>query len=390
MSESPAMLPARHPPFSSLDVAAGQLYGEEAVELPPATVPPLAALERVLANALVHPPCVISFSGGRDSSALLAVATRVARQEGLELPIPFTNRFPDAPDTAEDEWQELVIGHLGISDWERIEHGSELDLVGPVAASVLARRGLFYPPNAHGLIPAMERARGGSLVNGIDGDLFFGAWRWELLGALRARRRGPRPRDALRVANAYAPRPIQSQVLSRRDPLPPLEWLTESARRAVDEKRRRHHMGQPIRFDAFIRWAVSRRAVVVNRLEFERLGNDVGTRSIHAFHDPAFLAGLAAAGGRDGLGNRTAMMSHLFGTDLPDAILARPGKARFDAAYYSEYSRALASSWDGVGFDPAIVRADVLRREWQQPVASFRTAMLLQSLWLDRNGGPAS
>ena len=77
-------------------------------------------------------------------------------------------------------------------------------------------------------------------------------------------------------------------------------------------------------------------------------------------------------------------MRRLFRDDLPDALLARSLKARFDAAYWNEHSRALASGWDGNGFDPELVRPDVLREEWRKPVANFRSAMLLQALWRDR------
>jgi hypothetical protein len=391
VSESSAIVHAtRAPLVTALDVAAGQTYGEEPFELPPATVPPLRALERVLAGALARPPCLIAFSGGRDSSALLAVAVRVAREEALEPPIAITNRFRDAPATAEDDWQELVIKHLAVVDWERIDYGSELDLVGPVATRVLARHGQIFPPNIHSFVPLLERAKGGTLVNGLEGDLFFGAWRWATLAAVRARRRRSQPRDLLRVMHAYAPGPVRRAVSVRRSPGPPLAWLTDSTRGAVSDLRARHQLTQPLRFDSYVRWAASRRAMVLMRRQLDRLAEDADAVSLHAFYDPDFLAGLAAAGGRDGFGDRTATMRWLFADQLPEAAIARPGKARFDAAYYNDHSRALAMGWDGTGFDPALVRADELRIEWHKPVADFRTAMLLQALWLNRHSGVAA
>src|SRR5205085_10108162 len=124
----------------------------------------------------------------RDSSTLLAVAARVAREEGLEPPIAATNRFPRAPATFEDEWQEVLIERLGIADWIRVDFDAELDLVGPVATRMMARHGQVYPPNAHALLPLLERAGGGTLVNGIDGDVIFGGWWYARLGDLRSRR----------------------------------------------------------------------------------------------------------------------------------------------------------------------------------------------------------
>ena len=62
---------------------------------------PLDAIEDVIRPALLRPPCLVSFSGGRDSSAILATATAIARRDGLALPIPATYRFPEAPHTQE-------------------------------------------------------------------------------------------------------------------------------------------------------------------------------------------------------------------------------------------------------------------------------------------------
>jgi hypothetical protein len=44
-------------------------------------------LEELISPALERPPCVIGFSGGRDSSSLLALATHLARREGLPMPV---------------------------------------------------------------------------------------------------------------------------------------------------------------------------------------------------------------------------------------------------------------------------------------------------------------
>ncbi|HKP91621.1 MAG TPA: asparagine synthase-related protein [Thermoleophilaceae bacterium] len=385
MSRSPAIVQAaRGPELSPLDIAAGQAYGEIPVEIPPATLPPLRALELSLARALERPPCVVAFSGGRDSSVILCVAARVAREEGLDAPIAVTHRFRDVPATFEDEWQELVLRHAAVSEWVRLEHGAELDMVGPVAARVMEEHGRFFPAGIHAWQPLFEQARGGTLVNGMEGDVLFGAWWWAGLGDLRARRRRPRPRDLLTALHAHAPDPLARAAGRRRNPSPSLPWLTETARRRMSALRERHLVRQPVRFDAYVRWAVSRRVVQLTRRELDRLAAGAGASNLHPFQDPAFLAGLAAAGGRDGFGDRTATTRHLFGGDLPDAVVARPAKVLFDGAFLNDHSRALAPAWDGQGFDPELVRAEVLREEWRRPVLPTRTALLLQDLWLRR------
>jgi len=62
--------------MTPLEVASGWITGSEgpAVSERPDDVEgehPLSALEKILRQALQRPPCVISFSGGRDSSALV-------------------------------------------------------------------------------------------------------------------------------------------------------------------------------------------------------------------------------------------------------------------------------------------------------------------------------
>ncbi len=136
--------------LSPLELASGLVLGTVSeLDLPAERTDPRAAMERGLLEPLRRGPCLVSFSGGRDSSAVLAVATSVARREGLPLPIPATLRFPGAKDSAESEWQESVVAHLGLQDWIRLETTDELDCVGPVASASLARHGLLWPSNAH-------------------------------------------------------------------------------------------------------------------------------------------------------------------------------------------------------------------------------------------------
>ena len=93
--------------LSPLELASGLVFddGGPSAELPsPAPgVTPVQVLEQTILAALLRPPCLVSFSGGRDSSGILAVATSLARREGLPLPIPATHRFPEADGTDETD-----------------------------------------------------------------------------------------------------------------------------------------------------------------------------------------------------------------------------------------------------------------------------------------------
>ncbi len=185
------------------ELAAGQMFGEhDETNGGPASAngaAPLEAFETAVLPALRRPPCVVSFSGGRDSSAALAVATSVARREGLEPPVAFTLRFPGAPMTEENEWQAPVVRHLKLNDWEIRELSDEIDLVGQHAAPVLRRHGVLFPYNAFMHKPLLEAARGGSLLSGVGGDHLFQTWRWRQHADVLARRARPVPRDALRL-----------------------------------------------------------------------------------------------------------------------------------------------------------------------------------------------
>src|SRR5262245_27960985 len=136
---------------SPLEVAAGIPLPSraESMALPHTGLAPRAALGLALMPALRRPPCVVSFSGGCDSSLVLAAATETARREGLPLPIPITVRVAGDAESDERWWQELVIRHLALPDWTRVEVGDDLDCIGPLAQSVLLRHGVLSPANVH-------------------------------------------------------------------------------------------------------------------------------------------------------------------------------------------------------------------------------------------------
>lgn len=95
-----------------LEIAGGWLNGYDPDPFPPdPRVSPRQALEELVSGYLSCPPCLLAFSGSRDSSALLAVVVSVARREGLPLPIPVTLTYPGAAGTDELNWQHLVIDH---------------------------------------------------------------------------------------------------------------------------------------------------------------------------------------------------------------------------------------------------------------------------------------
>lgn len=372
-------------PLSPLEIASGLIFGctpSEPLPLPADAGTPIEALERAILPALLRPPCLVSFSGGRDSSTILAIAVRLARREGLELPVPATNRFPQAAGSDESEWQERVIVHLGLTEWLRLEFGDELDTVGPVAMRALRKHGPRTPFNAHFHMPLFEEALGGSLITGIGGDEALGVQRWARAASVLAGRVRPRPRDVLSVGLAAAPTPVRRAVLARRDTPIFLPWLRPKAQQEVWSRWIATVASQPLRWQGRFAWYRRLRYIRLGLESLDLLARDHRTHVYHPFVDAGFSAAIAALPRDDRFLGRTAAMRELFGDLLPQEVTARRTKSNYDFAFWSEHSRRLVESWDGNTIDPELVDPEILRDEWSKRNPDSRTYLLLQTVAL--------
>lgn len=364
-----------------LEIASGLVLGAAPRRRPRSRGTPRAAFEQAVLGPLRRAPCLVSFSGGRDSSAVLAVATHVARREGLPDPIPATLRFPAAERSQESDWQEEVVSFLGLRDWIRLERTDELDCVGPVATGVLARHGLLWPCNAHFHVPFTEAARGGSLLTGIGGDELLGPSRWWHAQRLLARRARPRPRDALALSLALAPPVLRRAVLRPRTRVP-YPWLRPEALDTLERGLAADEASEPFGWRRRIGWRADRRYLAVGTAALAALGRADGVELAHPFLDDGFAAALAALPrGRRFHGRREAMDA-LFADVLPEALRARSTKASFDGAFWHRHSRELVERWNGEGVDERLVDAERLREEWLRETPDPRTYTLLQSVKL--------
>lgn len=345
------------------------------------SVPPRKALEREILPALLRPPCLVSFSGGLDSSAVLATATALARREGLPLPIPATNVFPSSQDADEARWQEETIRHLGLSDWIRVEPGDDLDLIGPYAHKALARHGLLWPANAHFHMPLLEAAPGGSMLTGVGGDELYCAARQLRVSAVLRREVRPRRRDLLSLGLAYAPRPIRRRVLAKRS-VPDIPWLRPSAKKLVTTLMVDHAVAEPRRVRERMAWWRQFRYLRVGTASLDLLARDTDTRIVHPLLSEPFWSGVAVAARPTGFPRRADCVRRLFGDLLPQAVIERTSKAAFDEIFWTDRTRAFARSWDGTGVPHAWVDPEALARHWcqERPVAA--SSVLLQSAWL--------
>lgn len=376
--------------LTSFELATSWVHGIMPATPPPATtVTPREALDAAILPALLRPPCFVSFSGGRDSSAVLAAATALARREGLPEPVPVTEIYPGVDDADESGWQRLVVDHLGLTEWVRLQVRGESDLLGDGAQASLLRRGVLWPPPFHVKDHLFRTVSGGSMLTGEGGDETIGPRRTTPVTLLVRKRRRPRPELLAATAAALAPGPVRRFRVRRQMADDAQQaWLRPAiARRhrrllAADEE------SEPLAWDRALWWVRRRRAVDVVLTNYAALGAEFDVSVGHPLLDAGFLAALGRAGGRWGYAGRTALMRILFSDVLPDEILRRSSKASFDRAYMGEPMRAFARDWDGCGVDPELVDPEALRAAWLSDRPSTLSGTLLQQAWLAAQPSP--
>jgi asparagine synthase (glutamine-hydrolysing) len=343
---------------------------------------PRDELEALLLTHLERQPCLVTFSGGRDSSSILALADHVARKHGLPRPVPVTNRFPEADDTDESEWQERVVAHLGLDDWVRLEWTDELDLVGPYAAGVLLRHGALMPHNTHFIAPMTERAAGGTLLTGVGGDeLFAGRDRPVAHRVVFARKR-VRVRQLPQLVHELSPRPWRARRSAQELPFREFGWLWPDVGRYVAREYARSLQSLPLAWDRMIEHYWGSRTVQAVQASLRAVGSDHDGDVASPFSHPRVLAAFAHHTGSVGPQGRTRALRALVGDLLPEWLTGRSTKAQFDEPFYSTHSRAFLERWDGRGVDERLVDVEGFRREWASGHASANASTLLQRAWV--------
>ncbi len=376
-----------------MEIAHGWVFGPSDNTPPPVVrnADPRAILEDLVLHALRRPPCGVMFSGGRDSSAVLAIATHVARREGLADPIPITASFPAASRSQETDWQELVVSHLGINDWERFQFGDELDLIGPLAAPLLRRHGSIWSAMVHVDQPFLAFAAGGSLLTGEGGDEILGSEVHRIHPVAKVRRRKKISGMAEAKSMAYALAPARARIAhQRRHGMPqPSPWLKGEARDALRQGYASFERARLLSFSTSVRAMANTKGSTVLAHNREVLARHRDVELSSPILDHAFVGTLAGRAGFFGLGRRRDVLRLLVSDLLPDKVIARQTKAFFDQAFLGDRSRAFAESWTGEGLDSNLIDAEALRAEWLSERPSGLTFPLLQAAWLASQAAPS-
>jgi Asparagine synthase len=383
--------------LTPVDIARGWLTGSSSFpDRPPRQphhhqhnhqVTPLSALEQVVLTALLRPPCIVEFSGGRDSSLILAVAARVATREGLPSPVAFTQHYPGLAEANEDEWQELVISHLGVSDWVRHPGTDDADLLGPMARRSIRKWGLVWPPAAHTRATELELAQGGSLLSGEGGDEVLSPRRLGILRQVVGRHVPLSKASMKQLALALAPRRVRAAHYR-----PQIEaslgahWLTPEVRQEFFNELTDAHVDEPIDWRTAVLRHPHHRGIRVGLHTFASMASDMDVMRVDPLLQPEFLGALTGAVGRTGVIGRTSAMRQFFGDLLPDPVLSRTSKAQFNRAFFGRETRAFVAEWNGtgtgIGTDSTLVDAERLRLEWGAESPHAMTSLLVQSCWL--------
>ena len=322
------------------------------------------------------------FSGGRESSVWLAMATRYARCHGHDDPVPMTLRYPGLASTEQLRVQELVIAQLGLSDWQRVEPDDNLDLIGPIAAEALRLTGPFWPPNAYLMAPLIQAARDGVFVLMTGISDFFAWWRWAPLAGVLSGHRRPRSRDVALLGAMLTPVAVRARAARRQRMPPPLPWLRPAAERQALALLTERQAAVPVRFDHAATTQITHRCFTGAAGTFRALGEAFGTTTELPLSRSGAVGSLAGAGGWRGFGEQRAMLERLAGDFLPPDLLARRPTPDLGPIFFGEPSREFAGNWTGAGLDKSVVDTEALRRNWLSDRPDPRTACLLQYAWL--------
>jgi asparagine synthetase B (glutamine-hydrolysing) len=368
-----------------LEIHSGVAFGEWRGPCRPTIVDveerPRDVLDQLLVEALSSPPCHVMFSGGRDSSVILALAVDAARRHGLPLPIPITTRFAAFPGAWENDWQERTVRHLELSDWRILEVTTEYDTLGPIATDTIRRFGVYWPSSAHNIRHTAQAAGGGTLLTGGGGDELFTPWPMRRVPVRQLLRRRPRRRIPRLILTHQLPAmQRRRRLLSGMRGTIASGWLREPAR--AELQARYDALQIPLEsWKESLRWTMATRYQQLVRAALDTFTAADGVRLIEPFYDPRVVMAVAEHGPHEGYRSRGAALEALFADLLPRDVLYRSTKAVFNDVIFGPKAREFASGWDGTGLDDTLVDPDVLRAEWAKPSPNVRSISCLHQAW---------
>jgi len=346
-------------------------------------ISPAVAFDRAL-GCISSGDVFVEFSGGLDSSLLLAAATLQRRAYGLPDPLPVTRRHAGQPDTEESEFQEAVIDHLGIREWQILDADENLDVLGPAAQLELSENG----PALFARLPArrwfLDRmGSSGVVLSGEGGDEVFGR---APLAAFYLARYAAISRTNRRVAVRSLASFHKSTSLARRRQIgrSTPTWLTEAAGKDY----RRHLIrttGPGWSVASNHRDVRSRRDIVMLIDSLEKQARRHGLEYRAPILDLQFVSTLHLLIPSFDFFDRAFLIRKYFPGYLPEKLLRRTTKAHFASAMFGPMAIDFAEKWDGTGLPDDLVIAPELREAWRRK-EDGRSCSPMQWAWMYREG----
>jgi asparagine synthase (glutamine-hydrolysing) len=293
----------------------------------------------------------------------------------------------------ESSWQETVIKHLRLGDWERAELTDELDLIGGRAQQALRRYGLLLPAPMYHWTLSFDMARGGSHLTGEGGDEMFGLYRARTaLASLGSPKRLLHLGPIASFLSDVAPRSARTWWLRRgylsTSPLPSRPWMRPEAFRRLCDRYAVQEGGEPFSWKRGLFWQLSHRYLAAIKQNGKVIAADYGALHSDPFLEASFVSAFSRSAGIFGFRDRAEAMTFLAGDLLPAGVLRRTTKGGFNRAYFTDVSRAYVETWDGDGIDSRLVDPEALKREWTKPVPSALSTALLQAVWMAQHDVP--
>jgi asparagine synthase (glutamine-hydrolysing) len=346
-------------------------------------------LTQVIARILDGSPCYVGFSGGCDSSLVLSAATAASRAVGCQDPIPVTYRYATS-ESDERGYQEAVVRHLRLREWITLDMAVDGDLLSPAAREELRTCGPIWPAAPLTRARALRTLGEGLWLTGEGGDEVLGPRRasyGERAARTWLRRPYKPPWTLLRRGMAeMVPRPLRRQAAEAaltRDYR--TEWLDADLRQRYLRDAAELAAEEPLRPSDWFGHYLARPSVTVGHAAVRAFHARCGLRWEAPLVDTEFLGSMRASLRWYDYRGRRHLLRALFSDFLPDEIIDRRTKARFNGALFGPCTRDFAARWDGEG-TPHGVDGEWLKEHWQSQTVSAGTASLLHHVWLASEG----
>ncbi len=334
-----------------------------------------------IAKELDDRPVYVEFSGGCDSSVIIAAAQAACRAANHDDPIPLTYRYPLQPETDESDYQDAVLTHLGLGVGHRISITSEFDLLGPVAQRCMERHGLAWPAAGMVRTGVWEQLEPGTLLSGEGGDDALGPRR--IAGLARAMRELKRRRPRAVAGNLVRTIGPRGQRMRRFD-FKAGEWLSAAEGKRFVALAAADPVGEPLSNGEFATWFTNRPAVRLANHQLIAMAASANQRFVAPFMDPAFVCAVDDLSPRWQLLDRRAVLRMHFADHLPKQLIDRTDKRFMSGVFFNEHAREFARHWDGRIFVSGI-DSEALRSHWttaERDAVSALSFMLLQAAWM--------